>query len=199
MKKATRDTTCGSSPAGVRWGRFLPHTPLSFDEYKRDIEVGINYFELLGVPEEADAAEVVSAFRSRIRAIHPDTNAGGGDPEQVAVLVRARSTLAGPEREAYVVRLKNHRMQRAHRTDRTEREAEWPPVEAEDDPRTSHAKAWAQAELVLEETRTEVRFRQAKARAELLLKKAHDEVRYRQTMVDAFREIERTRNWPPET
>ena len=67
---------------------------------------------------------MVSAFRrARARAVHPDTNTGGGDPERVALLVRARSTLTGAEREAYEGSLRAHRAKRAIEADRERREA----------------------------------------------------------------------------
>ena len=57
---------------------------------------------MLGVPETASPADILSAFRTRIRAVHPDLNGGAGDREVLEVLVRARQTLTGPDRDAYL-------------------------------------------------------------------------------------------------
>ncbi len=57
---------------------------------------------MLGVPETASPAEILSAFRTRIRAVHPDLHDGTGDREVLEVLVRARQTLTGPDRGAYL-------------------------------------------------------------------------------------------------
>ena len=65
---------------------------------------------MLGVPETASPAEILSAFRTRIRAVHPDLNGGRGDREVLEVLVRARQTLTGPDRDVYLAA----RIQRAN-------------------------------------------------------------------------------------
>lgn len=57
---------------------------------------------MLGVPETASHAEILSAFRTRIRAVHPDLNDGKGDRETLELLVRARQMLTGPDRIAYL-------------------------------------------------------------------------------------------------
>lgn len=57
---------------------------------------------MLGVPETASHADILSAFRKRIRAVHPDLNDGKGDRETLELLVRARQMLTGPNRVAYL-------------------------------------------------------------------------------------------------
>lgn len=57
---------------------------------------------MLGLDETASVEELVSAFRARIRAVHPDHHAGGGDRETLELLVRARQTLTGADRDAYL-------------------------------------------------------------------------------------------------
>jgi curved DNA-binding protein CbpA len=57
---------------------------------------------VLGVPETASHAEILSAFRTRIRAVHPDLNDGKGDRETLELLVRARQMLTGPDRISYL-------------------------------------------------------------------------------------------------
>ncbi len=140
-----------------------PLLPTSSRDSQRDIEAGIDYFKLLGVREEAEAAEVVSAFRARVRAVHPDANAGAGDPGRVALLVRARSTLAGPEREAYTNALRAHRSKQAARgappKPRAKRPFDW-------DETCRKVKAQAKIDLALHEERERELERQARARAE---------------------------------
>jgi len=57
---------------------------------------------VLGLDETASVEELVSAFRTRIRAVHPDHHDGGGDRERLELLVRARQTLTGSDRAAYL-------------------------------------------------------------------------------------------------
>lgn len=76
--------------------------PRSGPEYGDDLRQGVDYFEVLGVDEAASAEEVISAFRAKIRAVHPDVNEGKHDPEAVGRIARARKTLTGADREAYV-------------------------------------------------------------------------------------------------
>ena len=166
---------CSDRLSAVRWGRSLPQTPTSSRDSQRDIEAGIDYFKLLGVREEAEAAEVVSAFRARVRAVHPDANAGAGDPERVALLVRARSTLMGPEREAYTIALRAHRAKHAARaTPPTPRPTR--PVDRNEARRG--AKAREQADRAREEERERERERQARARVDAEAMPAWDDASF---------------------
>ncbi|MCG3193088.1 MAG: hypothetical protein DIJKHBIC_02337 [Thermoanaerobaculia bacterium] len=76
--------------------------PRSKPEYSDDLNQGVDYLELLGVDETASAEDVVSAFRAKIRAVHPDLNGGRHDPDAVGRIARARKTLTGENREAYL-------------------------------------------------------------------------------------------------
>lgn len=106
---------------------------------------------------------MVSAFRARVRTVHPDANAGAGDPERVALLVRARSTLTGPGREAYANALRAHRAMQAARA--TPPKPTEPPFDWDE----TFRKVTAQAKIDLardeERERERERDRQARARA----------------------------------
>ncbi|OLT38543.1 hypothetical protein BJF85_09600 [Saccharomonospora sp. CUA-673] len=52
-----------------------------------------DFYAVLGVPDDASAAEIKSAFRSRARSWHPDA---GGDAARFAVLREAYETLSDP-------------------------------------------------------------------------------------------------------
>ena len=43
----------------------------------------MNYYELLGVPENADQAAIKAAFRKKAKKYHPDTNPGDAKAEQI--------------------------------------------------------------------------------------------------------------------
>ncbi|MBP2183092.1 J domain-containing protein [Amycolatopsis magusensis] len=58
---------------------------------------GVDYYELLGVPESASAAEIKSAYRALAKAMHPDA---GGTSDSFRQLREAYETLADPERRA---------------------------------------------------------------------------------------------------
>lgn len=58
---------------------------------------GIDYYELLGVGSDASAAEIKSAYRSLVRAMHPDT---GGTPATFRLLRQAYETLHDPDQRA---------------------------------------------------------------------------------------------------
>ncbi|MEO7921194.1 MAG: J domain-containing protein, partial [Thermoanaerobaculia bacterium] len=64
--------------AGAVCIRTRPPLHLKRPEYQDDLDAGTDYFELLGVPEYASEEEIVSAFRARIRKVHPDV---GGEPD----------------------------------------------------------------------------------------------------------------------
>lgn len=82
--------------------RHSPPRSTKNPEYHDDLRRGTDYFAVLGVPETATHAEILSAFRTRIRAVHPDLNDGKGDRETLELLVRARQMLTGPDRVAYL-------------------------------------------------------------------------------------------------
>ena len=45
--------------------------------------INMNYYELLGVPQNADAATIKAAFRKKAKKYHPDTNPGNAHAEKV--------------------------------------------------------------------------------------------------------------------
>lgn len=56
-----------------------------------------NYYDVLGVPPEADAAEIRAAYRSLALQHHPDR---GGDPAHMQELNAAYAVLGDPEKRA---------------------------------------------------------------------------------------------------
>lgn len=140
----------------------LPTTATPSPDYQRDLDDGIDYFELLGVPEEADAAEIVSAFRAKVRAVHPDGKVGGGDPDQVAVLARARSALVGPDRPAYEGARLFHLTQRYLAAVRAER-ARVAASRAAVTPSPEEVEAAVWEQLRIEEEDAEAEYRRAMA------------------------------------
>lgn len=58
---------------------------------------GIDYYELLGVPRDATAADIRSAYRALAKAMHPDT---GGTAGTFRLLREAYDTLSDPHRRA---------------------------------------------------------------------------------------------------
>lgn len=62
----------------------------------------MNFYEVLGVDEEADRSEIKRAYREKVRRFHPDVNHHPRAGEQFAVITRARDVLTAPEeRNAY--------------------------------------------------------------------------------------------------
>ena len=57
----------------------------------------MSYYAVLGVPPDADAAEIRRAFRSLARRYHPDAGAGAS-PERFRQVVEAYETLSDPAR-----------------------------------------------------------------------------------------------------
>lgn len=76
----------------------LPPTTLNRPDYHGDLDDGIDYYEVLGVVETSTPEQILSAFRVRIREVHPDL---GGDHDTAARLLRARRVLTGDERADY--------------------------------------------------------------------------------------------------
>ncbi len=64
----------------------------------------MNYFEILGVPSNADRDSLKKAFVKRIRNFHPDKNISEFETEEFArKLIEAYNFLKNPEfREKYV-------------------------------------------------------------------------------------------------
>jgi len=60
-----------------------------------------DYYELLGVPQTATQPEIKRAYRSKVRATHPDLS-GNGDARHFQLVKRAYEVLGNPaERERY--------------------------------------------------------------------------------------------------
>jgi len=66
--------------------------------YQDDLNRGVDYYDLLGVPANAERVEIIGAFRRRIRDVHPDL---GGTSAETVLLLRARDTLLSPDALAY--------------------------------------------------------------------------------------------------
>ena len=102
----------------------LPPAPLKRPEYHDDLDGGIDYYEVLGIVETSTPEEILSAFRVRIREVHPDL---GGDHDAAARLLRARRVLTGDERGDYDA-VRSAKVREAHerylRADAARREAD---------------------------------------------------------------------------
>ena len=59
----------------------------------------MNYYVVLGIPENANEETTRSAFRTLVRRYHPDTGAGSS-PEKFREIVDAYETLRDPVRRA---------------------------------------------------------------------------------------------------
>ncbi|WP_281375703.1 DnaJ domain-containing protein [Sphingomonas yantingensis] len=57
-----------------------------------------SYYDVLMVPQAADAATVRAAFRALIRTWHPDCGEQGGSQDRAARIIEAYRTLSHPER-----------------------------------------------------------------------------------------------------
>ncbi|MBM6405660.1 DnaJ domain-containing protein [Phycicoccus sp. CSK15P-2] len=74
-----------------------------------------SYYDVLGVPEDADGATIRKAFARGMREAHPDQHAGDEAAQRAAaekrarLLTEARSILTGPDRQGYDERLRLHR------------------------------------------------------------------------------------------
>ena len=69
------------------------------------------YYELLGIPEDADAASIAKAFRKEIQKSHPDLNQSDGTAKKHSQLLNeAKRTLGDPaKRKAYDEKLLKRR------------------------------------------------------------------------------------------
>jgi hypothetical protein len=56
------------------------------------------FYDILGVTPDASRAQVVRAYRSRIRTVHPDTAGDAADPAAVDALHKAHAVLSDAER-----------------------------------------------------------------------------------------------------
>jgi hypothetical protein len=68
---------------------------------------------VLDIPETQDPETIMSGYRRRIRCVHPDVNRGADDRGEVSLLVRARTTLLGPDQDRYFEALLARRKARA--------------------------------------------------------------------------------------
>lgn len=57
---------------------------------------GVDYYELLGVPRDADRTAIKHAFRARARELHPDVSPDPDAKERFSELARAYSVLSKP-------------------------------------------------------------------------------------------------------
>lgn len=60
----------------------------------------MNYYELLGVPEDAPREQIRATYRVRVAQVHPDVNAGTGAEAETALLNEAWSVLREPATRA---------------------------------------------------------------------------------------------------
>lgn len=61
-----------------------------------------DHYDVLGVPRSASAKAIKTAYRRRMRELHPDTATRAVDTEQIAAVSRAWSVLSDPKkRSAY--------------------------------------------------------------------------------------------------
>jgi molecular chaperone DnaJ len=64
------------------------------------VPTSTDYYEVLGVPRDADADSIKKAFRSRARDVHPDTSEHDDAEERFKVLNEAYEVLSDPEKRA---------------------------------------------------------------------------------------------------
>ena len=86
-----RRVTAFTEPAGVFCWSHTESEPMA------DSPLSDSPYEVLGVPADADAAELRLAYRRALRTAHPDT---GGDPVRFHAVQRAWSLVGTPEARA---------------------------------------------------------------------------------------------------
>lgn len=64
-----------------------------------------SYYDVLGVPEGASAADIEAAYRRRIKAVHPDRNDATDAADQFRLVRQAREVLVDPDERARYDRL----------------------------------------------------------------------------------------------
>ena len=64
-----------------------------------------SYYELLGIPTDASAADVEAAYRARVKETHPDRSDAPDAAEQFKAVCRAREVLTDPRERARYDRL----------------------------------------------------------------------------------------------
>src|SRR5688500_11303472 len=57
-------------------------------------------YRVLGVAQDATAAEVTASYRAKVLALHPDTRSVPADPARLAEVLAAYALLRDPERRA---------------------------------------------------------------------------------------------------
>ncbi len=78
--------------------RYVSSTP--------DLKQAMNYYEVLGVPRDADTASIKRAFRSRAKQLHPDVNKAARAEKDFQLVNEAYQVLAdGEKRRMYDLRL----------------------------------------------------------------------------------------------
>ena len=84
----------------------------------------VNYYEILGVPENASPAEIKAAFRKLAKLFHPDKNPNG--QEQFRKIRKAYEILGNPAlRRSYDLKLKYHRNSNIRSTNKKSGTKNW--------------------------------------------------------------------------
>ncbi len=79
-----------------------------------------NYYDLLGVPQNASQDDIKRAYRKIVKDYHPDTNSDPNATEQFKVLTIARETLVDPlRRRAYDISLRQNEISHMNETQKS--------------------------------------------------------------------------------
>lgn len=74
-----------------------------------------DYYQILGIPQDASSEEIKRAFRKRAKEIHPDVAIPGRNTlEQMQLLVRAYEVLGSPSRREEYDRIHSVRAEKYH-------------------------------------------------------------------------------------